>query len=206
MFYPDLLSRPLPPPPNLVVHGGEPDPLPDHNLYPAQVQGYHTLAFDWSISSILASDWSIPHRYSVSTSVARLARQGQMALMKKQDFMDEFVRWLMLLFSKLFCLIDSFYSFSISSCSLLWVYCGSLTVFTSCSTGITRSWMTAWPRWSWCSEFSDVSTFPEDSLYSWSLFVKGQHYRRFVDTDTFLHITFTFMFNGINVLLATTFL
>ena len=92
MLYPDLLSRPLPPPPNLVVHGGEPHPLPDHNLHPTQVQGSHTFASDWSISYVLASDWSILHRYSVSTSVARLARQGQMALMKKQDFMDEFVR------------------------------------------------------------------------------------------------------------------
>ena len=87
MLHPDLLSRPLPPPPHLAVHGGEPDPLPDHHLHPPQVI---MLSSDWRILAILASDWSVLLRYSVSTSVARSARQGKM--MKRQDLMDEFVR------------------------------------------------------------------------------------------------------------------
>mgnify|MGYP003335190202 CR=1 FL=1 len=86
MLHPDLLSRPLPPPPHLSVHGGELDPLPYHNLHPPQVI---LLSSDWRILSMLPSDLSILLRYSVSTSVARSARQGQ--TIKKQDLMDEFV-------------------------------------------------------------------------------------------------------------------
>ena len=139
------------------------------------------LASDWSMLVIrkVACYWSIFHRYSVSTSVARSARQGQMALMKKQDLMDEFVRCFSV--TTIF-LIWSSSSFSTSSCSWSWDCFGYLTVFTFYSMGTTQRWRTAWRNWSCCLEFSVVSTFQEASLYSWYLFVKGQHYPRLVGT------------------------